>query len=244
MANKTTTIKLKKGSGSWQQVYGNEINNRLRKDKDLSDVNDKAESRKNLEIIGDNNTTHYHDSRYMPKIDAEIAERKKADAEIQKDLAREITDRKSDSQKISKAIVDSENRINASMANTKNELNTNMNTIQSTLTSKMSDIKTEVQRSDVGTKTISIPGGLNKSSNMTISQSFRINNPNSNNDWHNPYLDGKKIYITKDNIASGTYTIEELLNKLSEASHIHEKTISQCTLNCNCNCNCHSSNSH
>ena len=84
MANKSTTIKFKKDKNSWEQIYGNEINNRLRKDKNLSDVNDKAESRKNLELVGDNNTTHFHDDRYLPKIDAESAKRKSEDDQIKK----------------------------------------------------------------------------------------------------------------------------------------------------------------
>lgn len=73
------TLKLKTAEDEWVQIYGNAINNRLRKDKNLSDVDDKAEARKNLEIIGDNNTTHYHDNRYIPLIEAEEAARVKED---------------------------------------------------------------------------------------------------------------------------------------------------------------------
>ena len=73
------TLKLKTAENEWVQIYGNAINNRLRKDENLNDVDDKAESRKNLEIIGDNNTTHYHDNRYIPLIEAEEAARKKED---------------------------------------------------------------------------------------------------------------------------------------------------------------------
>ena len=78
MANKSTTIKFKKDKNSWEQIYGNEINNRLRKDKNLSDINDKAESRKNLELIGNSNTTHFHDSRYVPMIENEKNEHLKS----------------------------------------------------------------------------------------------------------------------------------------------------------------------
>lgn len=49
------------------------IKNRLRKDKNLSDVENVVQARKNLEIIGDNNHTHYHDDRYIPLIDATTA---------------------------------------------------------------------------------------------------------------------------------------------------------------------------
>ena len=62
-------IKIKNGK-DWLTFYAEYILNRLRRDRNLSDVNSVSEARKNLEIIGDNNTTHFHDSRYLPKIDA------------------------------------------------------------------------------------------------------------------------------------------------------------------------------
>ena len=49
------------------------IKNRLRKDKNLGDVENVAQARKNLEIVGDNNHTHYHDDRYIPLINAATA---------------------------------------------------------------------------------------------------------------------------------------------------------------------------
>ena len=243
MANKSTTIKFKKDKNSWEQIYGNEINNRLRKDKNLSDVNDKAESRKNLELVGDNNTTHFHDNRYMPKIDAETAKRKSEDDQIKKTLNQEIADRKKDSQNINKAIVDSENRVTTNMANTKNELNNNMNTMQSALSSKMDNLKIEMQRNDVGTKTITSPGGSGLSSgfNSSITYAADVGKDCSHG---NCTSYATKTFTAKDNISSGTYTIEQLLNKLSQASHVHASSVAQCTVNCNCNCNCHSSNSH
>lgn len=237
MANKSTTIKFKKDKNSWEQIYGNEINNRLRKDKNLSDVNDKAESRKNLELIGDNNTTHFHDDRYLPKIDAESAKRESEDDQIKKILNQEIADRKKDSQDINKAIVDSENRVTTNMTNTKNELNTNMNTMQSTLSSKMDSVKEEVKRNDVATKTITTSGGAGMSNGFNTSMTYVVSTSNC-------VAIATKTFTSKDNISSGTYTIEQLLNKLSQASHIHDSSVTQCTYNCNCNCNCHSSNSH
>lgn len=243
MANKSTTIKFKKDKNSWEQIYGNEINNRLRKDKNLSDVNDKAESRKNLELVGNNNTTHFHDDRYLPKIDAESAKRESEDDQIKKILNQEVADRKKDSQDISKAIVDSENRVNTNMANTKNELNNNMNTMQSALSSKMDNLKIEMQRNDVGTKTITSPGGSGLSNGLNSSITYAVGT-SRNCGGINCTAYATKTFNAQDNISSGTYTIEQLLNKLSQASHIHSSSVSQCIVNCNCNCNCHSSNSH
>lgn len=62
-------LKFKKNT-KWYSLYVNELLNRLRKDKNLSDVDDVAKSRENLGIFGDNNITHFHDSRYLPKIKA------------------------------------------------------------------------------------------------------------------------------------------------------------------------------
>jgi hypothetical protein len=61
-------LKFKNGAMQWVALYANEIRNRLRVDMNLSDIADKLLARKNLELDGDNNQTHYHDSRYMPKI--------------------------------------------------------------------------------------------------------------------------------------------------------------------------------
>lgn len=242
MANKSTTIKFKKDKNSWEQIYGNEINNRLRKDKNLSDVNDKAEARKNLELAGDNNTTHFHDDRYLPKIDAESAKRKSEDDQIKKILNQEIADRKKDSQDINKAIVDSENRVTTNMTNTKNELNTNMNTMQDVLNSKMDSVKAEVKRNDIATRTITTSGGAGMSDGFNTSMTYTAGTGDCG--WHKTTAIATKTFTSKDNISSGTYTIEQLLNKLSQASHIHDSSVTQCTYNCNCNCNCHSSNSH
>ena len=242
MANKSTTIKFKKDENSWEQIYGNEINNRLRKDKNLSDINDKAESRKNLELVGDNNTTHFHDDRYLPKIDAESAKRKSEDDQIKKILNQEISDRKKDSQDINKVIVDSENRVTTNMTNTKNELNTNMNAMQNALNSKMDSVKEEVKRNDIATKTITTSGGAGMSDGFNTSMTYVAGT--SDCGWRKTTAIATKTFTSKDNISSGTYTIEQLLNKLSQASHIHASSVTQCTYNCNCNCNCHSSNSH
>ena len=52
----------------FKSLYTDAIKNRLRKDQNLADVDNIQEARENLELIGDNNHTHYHDDRYFPKI--------------------------------------------------------------------------------------------------------------------------------------------------------------------------------
>lgn len=70
-----STIKIKSGSGddAWKST-GQEALNRLRIDKNLSDVESKDKARENLGLTGDV-STHHHDAHYMPLINSEIAAR-------------------------------------------------------------------------------------------------------------------------------------------------------------------------
>ena len=63
-------IKFKRDEDEWEPLYVEAIRNRLRCDNHLSDLIDIAAARDTLGLTGDNNKTHYHDDRYLPKIDA------------------------------------------------------------------------------------------------------------------------------------------------------------------------------
>ena len=52
----------------WEVLYADEIALRLKKTANLSDIPDKKAARTNLEIEGDNITTHNHNSIYLPLI--------------------------------------------------------------------------------------------------------------------------------------------------------------------------------
>ena len=60
-------IKLKTSEG-WISLYQSILNACLKKNKNLADIENREEARKNLELTGDNNHTHYHDDRYVPMI--------------------------------------------------------------------------------------------------------------------------------------------------------------------------------
>lgn len=64
-----STLKYKLRDG-WNILYGGILSRVLRKDRNLSELTNKSAARQNLELNGDNNTTHYHDSRYIPLINA------------------------------------------------------------------------------------------------------------------------------------------------------------------------------
>lgn len=59
----------KDGNKKWLGIYVAELINRLRRDKNLDDVANKAEARKNLELTGEV-PDHWHDARYIPMIEA------------------------------------------------------------------------------------------------------------------------------------------------------------------------------
>ena len=62
-------------NNKWTSLYSDVIKNRLKKSSNLSDLENIEEARSNLELTGDNNHTHYHDDRYLPKIEAEKEQR-------------------------------------------------------------------------------------------------------------------------------------------------------------------------
>lgn len=74
----------------FKSLYTDAIKNRLRKDLNLADLENVQEARQNLELTGDNNHTHYHDDRYLPKIEAEANKREVADNEIKNLLSDKI----------------------------------------------------------------------------------------------------------------------------------------------------------
>ena len=54
--------------GTWTSLYANILSMCLDKRQNLGDIEDKEQARINLELNGDNNISHYHDSRYIPII--------------------------------------------------------------------------------------------------------------------------------------------------------------------------------
>lgn len=78
-------LKYRSNDGKWTTMFRDfmaAIKNRLRCDKNLNDVMDVGAARENLGLIGDNNHTHYHDDRYLGKIEAESQARNSAVTEI------------------------------------------------------------------------------------------------------------------------------------------------------------------
>lgn len=85
-------LKWQRGANDWVQLYGSILRNRLRRDKNLSDLTDIEEALKNLGLFGDV-VTHNHDTLYKPlfekiegKLDQEIEDRHMSEKNIANDL--------------------------------------------------------------------------------------------------------------------------------------------------------------
>lgn len=64
---------------TWYPLYMDVFSKCLHKGNNLSDLPDIAAARTNLELFGNNVTTHLHDSRYLPLLTTETQERTMAD---------------------------------------------------------------------------------------------------------------------------------------------------------------------
>lgn len=91
-----SVLKWQRGSSEWVTLYGTVLKNRLRKDKNLSDLESTTEAKKNLGLIGDV-VDHHHDSRYLPrlariedKIDREVADRQSTEQNFYDELRTRI----------------------------------------------------------------------------------------------------------------------------------------------------------
>ena len=62
-------LKYKTDNG-WVSLYTYVLSLFMRKSKNLSDIENKAEALENLELVGENITSHSHDSKYLPLIQA------------------------------------------------------------------------------------------------------------------------------------------------------------------------------
>lgn len=96
-------LKIKETSDKWYSFFSSAIKNRLRRDLNLSDLTDVVQARKNIELDGDNNATHFHDSRYMPQIN----ENTKVSKQNRRDILQEIKERIAADNELRKLITDS-----------------------------------------------------------------------------------------------------------------------------------------
>ena len=312
----------------FKSLYTDEIKNRLRKDLNLSDLTNIEDARTNLELTGENNHTHYHDDRYLPKIEAEANQRETSDNEIKElinnkveeiintsnndisnlqetinnriddviaqevidrnnaitqeknerkeedaklqssingltsSLNQEITDRQTaDNQLRNSLNQEISDRKSADSAATndrntiKNSLNqeiTDRKNADTTATNDRNTIKNNLNKEITDRKNAdnNLQNQINETKNQIPQIINTVTNQNVSGSTHStgtiivePERYGNKYTMsTSKGIASGTYSLSDLLNRLVQISHSHG--ISTQTINCACNCRCNCSSSH
>lgn len=125
--------------GKWLPLYVSYLRNRLRRDKNLSDVADKKEARGNLELLNEV-TDHWHDTRYVPMIDAVKTTLNTTKKELNDSIANLAKQHKSDTDSLRGLIdqnISSINTLNTQMAS----VNSSISSMSSTLNATKNDLE-------------------------------------------------------------------------------------------------------
>lgn len=225
-------LKYMKDKSTWITFYVDAINNRLRRDKNLGDLLDKQAARDNLELSGDNNVTHFHDSRYMTKIDQEITDRKKADADLTAALNREKTERQSADTEMANSVAGKLSVLEGKA----NAVQSLVNDVNANLATQIVSIKDSVD--SVGNKSTTVSGSTQAALTTNTVLSTSVGRKGGS------YCDTIRIDYTTPGVAAGTYSLDTLLSELVQKSHNHTQGTTSRTYNCVPNCNCQCSSSH
>lgn len=148
-----SALKYKLRDG-WNILYGGILSRVLRKDRNLADLTNQTTARQNLGLNGDNNTTHFHDSRYIPLIDAaKDAAKTYADGLISALRATHNTDKNELSTRINSLTTNTNSKIQANTNNIaaldtslRQYVDKKVNDLNTSLTNgKINPLQTEVQ---------------------------------------------------------------------------------------------------
>ena len=202
----------------WYTVYGSILKDTLRCSKNLSDLTDKNLARTNLELVGDNITTHLHDSRYLPLIQAETSARTIAINNLSLNLSKEVTDRQTD------------------MTALESSIDTKLTAQTTSVNKSISDLQTSVNLSITNLTTYVDTSIANMNTNLTNNINS-INTVSVSGTQVNTSVDlkvGSYYLYANGGIGAGTYGLKDLLQRLVNLSHNHSSS----PHNCNCNCNC------
>ena len=131
--------------GKWLPLYVAYLRNRLRRDKNLSDVENKKDARGNLELLNEV-TDHWHDTRYVPMIDAVKTALNTA--------KQKLTDLINNLEKQHKSDTDSLRNLISQNSTSINNLNTQMASVNSTITKMSSTLNTVKSDLDIAKRDI------------------------------------------------------------------------------------------
>jgi hypothetical protein len=213
-----SVLKWKDANGKWVAIYANFLRDCLRKSNNLSDILDKVAARRNLGVDGDNVTSHYHDSRYLPLIE----EAKAAvgfGQNITNAIEKEKTERKAADDEIRNDIDTFKKDFNAGMDNLIVIVNNTFDTKSKELDTKLDQLKNKINET-IGKIDLQY-------SNVDINTDFAGRN-NLGDNTNKPSKENwiKILYWYEDDgiervIGNGQYTLSQILNLLVKHAHRH-----------------------
>lgn len=203
--------------GKWVNLYANEINSRLKKTENLSDLTDTAVARENLEIVGDV-TTHNHDSQYLPLIQQLVVGNDNNVTSIDVEKQERIT---------------ADNKLETEIQDLSASLTETIETIREenidVLESNLSSVKSRLD-------SVSLTGSNAATNSFVISSTTESVTPAAGYDFASKTT--TKSYDTKNGITTDIYELKAIIQKLATLAHSHKVTTTSEVKNSNCNCDC------
>ncbi len=204
---------------AWKSTYGEYFFDLLTKNKNLSDITDKAEARKNLELASKNVISHNHDSRYLgdkSPLANERNARQEADQLLDEDIVNYCNYLENmlsleEKGQLTRKLSEIEEKLNQESENQ----TAADNNIEKYVNKKLSSLSTQTKAAK--DKKVQVPSS-------TIRTTYETGTFSNGKEYIAPGVNG------------GIYTLSSLLDKLAELSHKHSISSSSETKNCRCDC--------
>lgn len=216
-----SVFKWKNTVGEWIRIYKDALNRRLKRNKNLADLTDKAAARENLEIYGDNVTSHLHDSTYIPLIDQESTDRQTADNDILAKLNTLKANEDAGLKNLDTSLNKTVSNINQNISNLNNQISASESRLNANITNA-------INRANLSGSTVSVSGS--EIDENAVYANIPCSEAKSR---------GNSTYYrmrTYKGVSGGTYTLTDLLTALINASHTHSTGYVNCDCNCSSNC--------
>ena len=218
---------------TWKSAYANYIGALAENSKNLSDMTNKAEVRKNLELAGNDVINHNHDSRYLGPnslLKKEEADRIAGDQALDTDIANYLNYLETMLSPEEKGSITRKlNEIESKLAAEENNYKVADTNIRSYAEKKLASLNKEINSTQ--NKKVIVPNSTIRTNYNTFSSTVVTNNSDKSitTSSHTEYI--------APGINGGIYTLANLLDKLANLSHKHTVTDTSVTTNCRCDCN-------
>lgn len=245
--------------GNWLVPYGNLMKDLLKRSNNLSDV-DFAKATEVLELSGENNTTHFHDSRYLPLIE-EI--KTKAGGEASKIIAlinKEKTERVAADDALRDKLNSTETELNKRLKKIGDDVNTKINAKMAEINTTLNNVDVLVNNAVAGFNVGNLKVNINTDwkqqdglpawgSHVPQNGAFiKISSLGSGTNGKPKKVPrcsfGKADYRAERVIDNGKYSIQNLLNLLTKFTHKHNHRnyFKEMVYSCKMNPNYHEGN--